>query len=244
MNLKKKVVLITGSSSGIGRETALAFAEKGAIVIITYSKNRKGGESVFNECKKMSESFLVQLDICSNNSIKSAVDRIVKKFGKIDILINNAGVLYCKLFSQQSLDEIENQIKVNLIGLIKVTSLVLPVMKKIGNGLIINIASLKGKKPFKKRTTYCASKFGVRGFSQALALELPKKIRLYVINPNPTATRLTNFKGDNPKKVANVILKVAEGKINKKSGSDIDVEDYQKWNLTLLFLVQQVCKER
>ncbi len=226
MDLKKKVVLVTGSSSGIGKETALAFAERGAVVIITYSRNRKGGEKVFNECKKMSECFLVQLNICSNNSIKSAVDRIVKKFGKIDILINNAGVLYCKPFSQQSLDEIENQIQVNLIGLIKVTSIVLPIMKKIGNGLIINIASLKGKKPFRKRTTYCASKFGVRGFSQALALELPKKIKLYIVNPNPTATRLTNFNGDNPKKVANVILKVAEGKINKKSGSDIDVKDY------------------
>ena len=75
-------------------------------------------------------------------------------------------------------------------------------------------------------SVYCATKFGVRGFTQALAAELPVGIRTYCVNPDTTATRMTNYQGKNPKKVAEVIVLAAEEKLNKKSGDDIDIWNY------------------
>jgi len=222
MDLKKKVVVITGSSSGIGKETSLAFSEKGAYVVITYNKNKKGGEEVFNKCNKKTKCLLINLDNRNLNSIKDAIKKITKKFGKIDILINNSGVLYNKNFFKQSVEEIKEVIDVNLFGNILVTYFFCKNIKP--KGIIINTVSRKGRQVRTGYITYCASKFGLRGFTKALALEVPKGIKVYAINPpSPTATRMTNFNGEDPKKVAKIMVKIAEGKIKKKNGEDIDV---------------------
>lgn len=226
MKLRDNVVLITGSSHGIGKVTAIEFAEKGCRVVVTYNEDENAGKRVLDECRKHTEAILLHLDVRDENSIKRALRRTISKFGRIDILINNAGVLAWKLFEEQSMKEIDDQIDVNLKGLIKATSVFLPQFKEQGRGIIINIASGAGKTAYSELSTYCATKFGVRGFSQALAGELPKRIRVYIVNPGSTATRMTDYQGTDPKEVAKVIRKTAEEKLGKRSGEDIDVWDY------------------
>jgi len=223
--MKNKVVLITGSSNGIGRETAFKFASEKAKVILTYCNDRQGGQNTEKRCRELgaSETLLVKLDLRNNKSIVSAVDKVTKKFGKIDILINNAGVAAWKPLKKQSLADIENQIRTNLEGLIKMTWAYLPYVK----GMIINIASGAGQEGFADLTTYCATKFGVRGFSQSLAKEISRP-KIYVVNPDMTKTRMTSFQGRPPEQVAWVVLNTAKGKYRKKSGSDVNIWDIIK----------------
>ena len=225
MELKNKVVLITGSSIGIGKETALAFAKEGSKIIITYNTNKEEAEKTFKECKKLTECSLFHLDVTKTDSIKNVVKNVIDKFGSIDILINNAGIIVFKNFMEQSENEVENQININLIGLMNMTKIAIPYMKE-DEGIIINISSDAGKVGYGEIVPYCASKFGVRGFTKALALELPDNIKTYVVNPGLTATQMTNFQGIPPKKVADIIVDTAKENLNKKSGDDIDIEDY------------------
>ncbi|MBI2448765.1 SDR family oxidoreductase [Candidatus Pacearchaeota archaeon] len=226
MELKNKIVLVTGSSLGIGRETAIQFAKKGCKVIVTYHKDKKEGEKVFQECKKYGDALLLQLDISNNKSIDNAVKEIIKKFSRLDILVNNSGVVHWKELKDIIDKEIEQEINVNLLGLIKVTKAFLPQFYKQKEGIIINIASGAGKKAHKGLSVYCATKFGVRGFTQTLALELPHGVRTYCVNPGATATRMTDFKGIPSSKVAGIIIKTAEETLGKRSGDDIDVWEY------------------
>lgn len=126
-----KIVLITGSSNGIGRETAFKFAATKAKVVITYCNDRPGGQNTEKRCRELgaSETLLLKLDLRDNKSILNAVDKVVKTFGKIDILINNAGVGVWKPLKEQNLADIEDQIRTNLEGLIKMTRTCLPHVK-------------------------------------------------------------------------------------------------------------------
>jgi len=226
MELKNKVVLITGSSQGIGKKTALEFAKKGANVIVTYNSNKKKAEEVFKECNKVNEAFLLQLDVRNEGSIRECIEKIIDKFGAVNILVNNAGVYTNGDLMIQSSKEIDLQIDTNLKGLIKMTKAVLPFMKEQTESMIINISSIAGKNAYAELSVYCATKFGVRGFTQTLAKELPKNIKIYSVNPGLTATAMTNFKGIPAEKVAKIIIKTAEEKIETDSTRDIDVEEF------------------
>lgn len=226
MELKEKVVLITGSSEGIGAETAKLFSQEGANVIITYLTNKKKAKEIFEDCNKFNEAMLIQLDVTDEESIKNCVESVIDKFGAIDILINNTGVAVWKKHSEQTTEEIDLQIDVNLKGLIKMTKKVLPYMQAQGEGLIINIGSGAGKTGFSNMTSYCSTKFGVRGFTQALAKELNKGIKTYVVNPGMTSTKMTNYTGVDAKEVAKIILKTGKESLEKNSGDDIDVWKY------------------
>lgn len=223
MELKESVVLVTGSSDGIGKETAMAFAKEGAKVVVTYHSNKKHGNDTLKECKKLNESFLIQLDVTDDRSIKQCIEKVVDKFGAIDILVNNAGVLSMKNLIEQSDKEIDLQLDTDLRGVIKMTKAALPYMKGQEEGLIINIASAAGKKVYEGLSVYCAAKFGVRGFTKALSLELPNGIKTYSVNPGMTATKMTEFKGTPPQKVASLIVKSAKGNLKVRSGGDVDV---------------------
>jgi len=219
---EEKVVFITGSSIGIGRETAFKFAEAGWKIIISYYKDKKEAKKTAEKCKELGakDVLVVKLDVKDSKSILNAVKEIVKRFNHINILINNAGVVVWKELIEQDDEEIENQIRTNLEGLIKVTRYCLPYIKEI----IINISSGAGKTGHATLTTYCASKFGVRGFTQALAQEL-KGIKLYSVNPRRTKTRMTDFSGDSPGQVAEIIFNTAVGRYKIDSGDDVDVWD-------------------
>lgn len=225
MNLEGKVVLVTGSSSGIGKETAIRFAQKGCKVIITYNTEKEKGEEVLQACQKYGDALLIHLDVTDDRSIDRAVSA-VEKFSRIDVLVNNAGIMHMANLVLQSVEDITTEVHTNLLGLIKMTRAFLPYFYRQKNGIIINCASGAGKTGYPRLSVYCATKFGVRGFTQALAAELPDGIRVYCVNPGTTATRLTNYQGKDPKKVAEIIVLAAEEKLSKKSGDDIDVWDY------------------
>jgi 3-oxoacyl-[acyl-carrier protein] reductase len=223
--MESKVVLITGSSNGIGRETAFKCASEKAKVVLTYCKDRPGGKNAERRCRELgaSETLLVKLDLNDNKSIVNAVDKVVKTFGKIDILINNAGAAVWKPFKKQNLADIENQTRTNLEGLIKMTWICLPHVQE----MIINIASGAGQTGVADLTPYCATKFGVRGFTQALAQEISSP-KIFAVNPDMTKTRMTDFQGRPVEQVAQVVLNTAKGRYRKRSGSDINVWDFYK----------------
>ena len=223
--MEGKVVLITGSSNGIGRETAFQFASEKAKVIITYCNDKTAGQNTVKRCRELgaAEALLIRLDLRDNKSITSVVDAVVKKFGQIDILINNSGVAVWKPLREQNVTDIENQIRTNLEGLIKMTWACLPHVEE----MIINIASGAGQTGFAELAPYCSTKFGVRGFTQALAEEISTP-KIYAVNPDMTSTQLSGFQGRPPEEVAQIVLNTAKGKYRKKSGSDINVWDYDE----------------
>src|SRR3989344_549024 len=221
MSLKDKVVFITGSSIGIGRAIAFEFAKEGSKLIITYRSSKTEVEKVVKKCRELGspDVLLLKLDVSDNDSIKNSVEEVKKYFGKIDILVNNAGYLVWVPLSKQTFEDIEKCIRTNLEGLIKMTLLCLPLTKS----LIINIASKTGTIAEMNATTYGATKWGVRGFTKALALELPSEIKTYAINPAGTATQMNDFTGTPPEEIGKIIVNLAKGKYNLPSGSDVNI---------------------
>ena len=226
MKLENKVALVTGASSGIGKETAIMLARKGCRVAVTHNKNSSGGQEVLEECRKHGDAILLQLDVADAKSVEEAAGEVIKKFGRIDLLVNNAGVVVWKDLKDQSVEDIDRQLQANLSGLIKMTRALMPQFYGQKEGIIINVSSGAGKQGYGGLSVYCASKFGVRGFTQALSAELPEGIRIYCVNPGMTATRMTNYKGIPPEKVAEVIVNATEENLGKKSGDDVDVWEY------------------
>jgi NAD(P)-dependent dehydrogenase (short-subunit alcohol dehydrogenase family) len=226
MNQKSKsnkVVFITGSSAGIGEATAYRFAKEGYVLVITYRNDKVAAEQVAEKSREhgAADVLIVKLDVSSTESIEQAVASIIEKYDRIDILINNAGVLGYGSLGEQTDDEINRQIQTNLTGVIKTTKACLPYIKTS----IINIASALGLVGRRNLTVYCATKFGVRGFSQALAHEQPGLV-VYSVNPGLTATRMASFKGMPVKTVAEVIYKAALGQYKVPRGGDINMHDY------------------
>ena len=219
--MEGKVILITGSSQGIGKETALKFAKEKARVVITYNNSEEEARNTEEECKALaSEVLVVKLDIGNDEDIKNAVKEVVDKFGKIDILVNNAGWAVQEKLENSGYENIEKQLRINVEGLIKMTKECLPHIKDC----IINIGSGIAKKGFGTLAVYSATKFAVRGFTQALSQEVDFDV--FCVNPGLTATKLTNFKGTPAEKVGEIILKTAKREYGKSSGQDIDVWEY------------------
>lgn len=219
-SLKNKVIFITGASSGIGRETAYKFAKEGAKLALTYFTNKDEADEVVKKCEELgaSDVLMLKLDIRNNESIREAVKQVIDKFGKIDVLINNAGVIEWGPLEKETLEGIENQLRVNLEGLIKITKDCLPYIEDS----IINIASGAGIHAHATLATYCATKFGVRGFTQTLALERPD-LSIFAVNPDTTATAMTDYEGRPPEDVAEVILNTVKGKYKVPNGGDVNV---------------------
>lgn len=222
-SLQDKVVFITGSSIGIGRETALLFAKEGAKVIITYYKDKKEAERVEREAKRLgaADSLILQLNVLDDKSIKACVRKTIDSFSEISILINNAGVYLPAPLEKQTIKEIELQIRINFEGLVKITKGSLSYIKD----KIINIGSGAALEGNGGMATYSATKFAVRGFTQSIAEER-RDLGVYIVNPHATATRMTGFTGTPPEKVAEVIVNVAKDEYKVPSGSDVNVWDY------------------
>ena len=223
MELHGKVIFITGASLGIGSADARLFAGEGAKLVLTYYKDAAPGKRVAKECLGLgaSDVLLLKLNVLDNKSIERAVEATVKKFGRIDILVNNAGVIVWKRLLKQTVSEIELQLRTNLEGVIKMTKSALPHVKK----MIINMASAASLSGEHEMIAYSASKWGVRGFTQALAKEGPK-LKVHDVISGGVATRMKNFKGLAPETVAQVIVDFAKEKHVLPSGADINVRDY------------------
>src|SRR3990172_1361039 len=193
MRLENKVAIITGAGSGIGRMTALLFAKEGANVVVA-DVNEKGGMEVVSEIKKNgSDAFFAKLDVTRREQSKQMVQDALEKFGRIDILINNAGIIQDALVTKMTEEQWDNVINVNLKGAFNCIQAVVEVMIKQGNGAIINTASIVGLFGNVGQTNYAATKAGLIGMTKTLAKELGKKgIRVNAVAPGFIMTPMTS----------------------------------------------------
>jgi len=187
MRLQGKVALITGASSGIGRATALLFAKEGAKVAVNYSHSKDEADYVVTLIKQAGgEAFAVKADVSKENEVKKMIDEVAKKYKKIDILYNNAGVELQKPISITTEDDWDRVLAINLKGMFLCSKYAIPHM--LEGSAIINTASALGLVGSANLTAYSASKGGVVLFTKSLALELAPKIRVNCICPGAINT--------------------------------------------------------
>jgi NAD(P)-dependent dehydrogenase (short-subunit alcohol dehydrogenase family) len=224
IDLADKVVLVTGASIGIGRETALRFAAGGCRVALTYHEHRAEAEEAAERCLDLgaSDAFATPLQLSDADDARRAVDVVVARYGGLDILVNNAGVISWDPFPDQDLATVDEQILVNLLGVMRLTWHALPVV----SDAVITVGSTATLHQSRTPPPYCASKWGLRGFVKALALEHPDK-RIVSVHPTVTATRMNDMHGMSPERVADVIWRVAAGEIEVEPGGDVDLRDYK-----------------
>jgi NAD(P)-dependent dehydrogenase (short-subunit alcohol dehydrogenase family) len=175
----KKVILITGVSSGFGKESAKLLAEAGHKVYGTVRK-----EAVPSEKYQ-----ILKMELTDPLSVKAAVEKVIEKEGSIDVLINNAGMHTGGPIETLPLEYIKLQMETNFIGTVNITKEVLPVMRSNGGGIIINLSSIGGLLGLPYQGIYSAAKFAIEGFSEALRIEVRKfNIKVVLINPSDFRT--------------------------------------------------------
>jgi NAD(P)-dependent dehydrogenase (short-subunit alcohol dehydrogenase family) len=187
-----KNVIITGSSSGFGLKAAKDFADKGDKVFATMRKTDGKNAEKKRELEAHSTNIkVVDMDVTSDTSVKSAMDSIFAEAGSIDILINNAGVAYLGITEAFSVEQAHQQMNTNYYGVIRTIQAVLPSMRKAGNGLIINTSSLVGRISPPFFGTYTATKHALEGYLQALRYEVsPFGVDVVMVEPGPFGTGL------------------------------------------------------
>ena len=189
--MKNKIWLITGISSGLGKALAESVMASGNFVIGTFRKQVQVDE--FNE-KYSNAAYSVLLDITDEQNIEKTVSTIISRYGRIDVLVNNAGVGFVGAVEETSMNETRRVFEANVFGTLKLTQTVLPHMRKEKNGNIVQISSHGGIKAFAGFGIYNASKFALEGFSEALAQEVtPLGIKVSIVEPGPFRTK---FAGD------------------------------------------------
>lgn len=179
-----KTILITGASSGIGKETAKLFASRGWNVVATMRSPQDEVDLVGND-----NILITRLDVTDTGSIEDAVAKGIEKFGKIDVLLNNAGYGAYGPLEAFPMDRIRRQFDTNVIGLLETTKAVLPHLRAQGAGTIVNISSIGGQMTFPLGALYHGTKFAVEGISESLHYELAAAgIKVKIIEPGMIAT--------------------------------------------------------
>jgi NAD(P)-dependent dehydrogenase (short-subunit alcohol dehydrogenase family) len=181
---QRKTVLITGTSSGIGRAAAQHFARKGWNVAATMRR-----PDADNVLASLPNTKLYALDVTSNDSIESAMESVVRDFGAIDCLVNNAGYGVDGVFEAMSDEVIVKQFETNVFGLMKTTRAVIPRMRANNGGSIVQVASMGGRITFPLFSIYHGTKWAVEGFSESLHYELrPFNIHVKIVEPGAIKT--------------------------------------------------------
>jgi short-subunit dehydrogenase len=179
-----KVILITGASSGIGKETAKLFQTKNWKVAATMRSPEKA-----SDLQKIADIETFRLDVTDVDSIKQAIADALEKFGRIDAVVNNAGYGLIGAFEAAAPEQIERQFQTNVFGLMNVCREILPYFRREKRGVIVNVASVGGRITFPLYSLYHATKWAVEGFSESLQYELEQfNIRVKIIEPGPIKT--------------------------------------------------------
>lgn len=198
---EKQVVFVTGGSRGIGKAIALKYAENGYNVVINYVSENTNIDELKDEFDKYSiESLIVKADVSKAEEIENAVKQAIEKFGKIDVLVNNAGITRDTLLMRMKEEDFDKVIEINLKGTFLVTKSVIPYMLKKRDGKIINLASVVGVTGNAGQCNYSASKAGIIGFTKSIAKELASRnIRANAIAPGFIDTDMTSVLSDEVK---------------------------------------------
>jgi len=198
--MKNIIWLITGISSGLGKALAESVIEKGDFVIGTFRLESQVAE--FNK-KNIKNAKAILLDITNEMSIQNSIEKIISEYGKIDVLVNNAGMGFVGAVEETSMQEVRTVFELNFFGTLKMTQSVLPFMRKEKKGHIVQISSHGGIKAFAGFGIYNASKFALEGFSEAMAQEVaPLGIKVSIVEPGPFRT---NFAGNGLGQAKNII---------------------------------------
>lgn len=224
MELKNSVVVITGASSGIGKGTAIKFAEQGANLVLV-ARRKEALQKTAEECQKFGvETLVIATDVSVEASIHQVCKKALKKFGNIDVWVNNAGVYELGKFEELPTDLMRQLMETNFWSYVYGVQAVLPVMKKQKSGIIINTVSVFGKIPAAYASIYCASKFALHGLLTAIRHEVEEDgIKICNVYPSsidtPLFERSPNYSGKkivpmkplySPWQVAETIVSLAE----------------------------------
>lgn len=189
--LNEQVVVLTGASSGIGRAAALAFGRAGAGVVLA-ARNGQALDDVARQIEASGGRALPAVtDVAEWLQVERLAQTAFERFGRIDTWVNGAGVSEYALFDDMTLEEIERIIQVNLLGTLYGVKAVLPIMKRQGGGTIINLGSVLSQRSIALQSVYCATKHGVKGFTEALRLEMDREktgVNVTLILPGPINT--------------------------------------------------------
>jgi len=172
MRLRDKTVIVTGASSGIGRETAIAFAHAGANLVLASRNEAALSEVAAVVAPIVRRVSVIPTDVTQRAAVEAMVEQTVKELGSIDILVNNAGVGLNALLAEGSMTNIRRLFEVNVFGALHCIQAVVPHMKRQGGGQIINVSSVAGKIATPRNGAYAATKFALTAISDALRLEL------------------------------------------------------------------------
>lgn len=221
MNLKNKVVVITGASSGIGKELGFDFAKKGAAVVLAARNVKALEENAALIQKTGGRALAVQTDVSRRFQVESLIHRAISEFEKVDILINNAGVSPAKgTILENTEEDVRATMEVNFMGSLYGVWAAAPQMEKIGGGLIVFVTSVLGKRGAPLSAAYSASKFAIQGLAESIRSELIRKnIRVITICPpgvdtpffaNNGAPEKRRYRLHPVKKISRMIVRACE----------------------------------
>lgn len=202
MNETQKSIVITGSSSGFGQKSVKDFADKGYLVFATMRGPEGKNAAVKAELEAYSDSIqVVDMDVTNDDSVKTAIASVLDKAGKIDVLLNNAGVMYLGITEAFSIDQAREQMETNYYGAMRTILAVLPAMREAKSGLIINTSSMVGQISAPYFSTYAATKHALEGYLQGLRYEVaPFGIDVAIVQPGPFPTGLS-ASGQQPSRI-------------------------------------------
>lgn len=229
MSLAGQTALVTGGSKGIGRAICLALAKEGANVIIA-ARNESEIKETIDKLKAMgSKSLAIQADVRSEDDVRRLISMTIDKCGRLDILINNAGVAYKKRLEETTLEEYDKIMDTNLKGVFLCTKYAIPYLRESKNGKIINISSVGGLHGLPDFSAYCASKFGVNGITESIAAELEGEIKVYAVCPGAVDTDMyRSIYSDKPplkpEHIAEKVLELASPDSKVTSGKIIEIQ--------------------
>lgn len=211
-DLEDRVAVVTGGSRGIGRAIVNRLALSGAKVVINYFKNEENAKKVLEEIeRKGGQGEILRFDVSQENEVNESFSYILKKYGKIDILINNAGITKDNLLIRMKSEEWHEVMKVNLDGVFYCTRASLRPMIKQHSGVIVNLTSVVGIMGNAGQANYCAAKAGIIGFTKAIAREVSSRnIRVNAVAPGFIETDMTDKLPEEVKK--NILLSLPAGR--------------------------------
>ena len=184
-----QVVIVTGGGRGIGRATALEFAAEGATLVLA-GRRMDALRVAAGECTEAGGSAITaRCDVAVDEDLQALVGTTIEKHGRIDVVVNNAGVMATGRLDQHEPDDLRRIVDVNIWAVLRLTQLAVPHMRAAKSGAIVNISSLAGRMGMPYFAAYCASKYAVRGFSEALRRELrPDNVKVMAVYPGGVAT--------------------------------------------------------
>ncbi|WP_338779573.1 SDR family oxidoreductase [Metabacillus sp. FJAT-52054] len=187
-NIQNKVIIITGASSGMGKATATLLAERGAKVVVGARRKRQLDELVTTITSNGGSASFQVTDVTNRSDVENLVKHAINTYGKVDVMINNAGVMPISPLDDLLVEDWENMIDVNIKGVLYGIAAALPVFRRQGSGHFINIASTAGHKTVPNQSVYSGTKYAVRAISEGLRQEAGDKLRVTIISPGMTRT--------------------------------------------------------